>query len=429
MLFFSAGIRANTQESRIAWLLWITCLLCGLSCFAIIYQGYKYEYPSDNMFWIFFGHSVVVACGGLLRFFPSALWPSRILMVCSIAQIFNAIFWSGGTSSAVISVLPVIPVFFAFLLSRLEVILSFLVICFGVMGLYFLGEHVVFPSFPDSLDLKKAVLLWSLFTGFVVAFYSKYQYETFNLSLKRELIEKQRAQSALLKGQEQKDQLLAYLSHEIRNPLTIIVGNAELMHHHSPSLYADNIQRASSDLRLLVEQLLEFSALEMKKLSFHNTPMDPKGVLNDLVAEFAASAKQKGLLLQAEYCEEEVLILADVLRFRQALSNLISNAIKFSDTGHIWVKLARTPKENPRLDQRVWIYVKDEGCGIQQARRERLFHPYFPNRSPVQKGAGLGLAITKQLVEEMSGKITFESEEGRGTTFKIDFPLLMNGSD
>ena len=226
-----------------------------------------------------------------------------------------------------------------------------------------------------------------------------------------------------------KSELLANMSHEIRTPLHGILGTAELLlkaslqpeQHH----YADMIHRSGKALLRLIDDILDFSKIEAGKLSIVDNPFSLQDVLNDSMELLAEQAHRKNLSWRLDLPDSlPGRVSGDVLRLGQVILNLLSNAIKFTEQGEIRCKVEIVRWET----YRVWlrISVSDTGIGIDPQQLPQLFD-YFSqlDSSPSRRygGAGLGLAISKKIVELMGGDISAQSIVGEGSTFCVELPF------
>lgn len=230
---------------------------------------------------------------------------------------------------------------------------------------------------------------------------------------------------------EAQSYFLAQISHEIRTPLNGVLGMTEVLSRTNLDTeqrsYVDTIQGSGASLMALINDILDYSKIEAGKMELHNEPIQVHSLIEQQVQLFRAQAEQKGLVLTAEV-EDSLprLIQVDVQRLRQVLSNLISNAIKFTDEGTIRLVVA----SETRHDQ-PWLVCRviDSGIGIADAEQESLFNAYSQlacaqNRSAY--GTGLGLVISRQLVQLMGGELKLFSQVGKGSEFTLAVPLAVN---
>ncbi|MBL8629982.1 MAG: response regulator [Rhodospirillaceae bacterium] len=244
--------------------------------------------------------------------------------------------------------------------------------------------------------------------------------------LLRELQEKN---EALKRADQAKDRFLAVMSHELRTPLTGILGIADLMLTGSLSPEQQNflktLVRSGQSLLGLVNDILDFSKIAAGRLELEQQPFLIDDVLRDVCSLFTGAASKKGLSIVLKLPESyHNAVLGDELRIRQVLSNLISNAIKFTDHGQITVQVSQERLGAETL--KLHIAVVDTGIGIAPEKIDYLFQPFAQADKSITRrygGTGLGLAISRNLVLAMGGQIFVSSREGGGTT--ISFYILL----
>lgn len=243
----------------------------------------------------------------------------------------------------------------------------------------------------------------------------------------RQKLEKEKKYSeSLLKSREQ---LISTVSHDMRTPLNTITGYSELMENTGLTVkqlgYLKNVRSASQYVNSLVNDLLDFSKLEAGKIKMEKVPF----ILSDLIKETAKnlqeihSKKTIELILNIDKGLEEAVI-GDPFRIRQILTNLISNAYKFTEKGFIKIKAEVKNRENGSYN--TIIKVMDSGIGIKKEKQDLIFNEFTQADEDIEKkhgGYGLGLTISKKLTNLLGGSIGLESEEGNGSTFTLVLPL------
>ncbi|MEK9177004.1 MAG: ATP-binding protein [Patescibacteria group bacterium] len=220
-----------------------------------------------------------------------------------------------------------------------------------------------------------------------------------------------------------KDDFVSMVSHELRSPVAIIRGYvAELKESGAakpaPPEVLERIDQSAQALNILIGDILDVARIEQGRIALAMKAIDPHPVVAVVLEGFAVTAKAKGLVLSAEL-PKGVRIEADEDRLRQVVTNLISNAIKYSDKGGIAV----TGSSDGTL---FTLRVSDAGIGMSAEEQAKLFGKFYRvpgDRVRQEVGTGLGLWITKQLVEAMKGTISVESIKGVGTHFVVAFPL------
>jgi signal transduction histidine kinase len=218
-----------------------------------------------------------------------------------------------------------------------------------------------------------------------------------------------------------KSQFLANMSHEIRTPMNGVLGMAELLLltnlTEKQRRYAEQIRGSGTQLLHIINDVLDFSKIEAGKIVLEQSPFDLSVVIGETVALFAEGARTKGLNLSCTLEEGlQTKVVGDAHRLRQVLTNLIGNAIKFTESGSVTVTVQRIPG----MPGGFMIAVQDTGIGISESAQAALFKEFSQaDGSTTRKygGTGLGLAISKQLVEMMQGAIGADGVLGSGARF------------
>lgn len=250
----------------------------------------------------------------------------------------------------------------------------------------------------------------------------------------RDVTERHQAAAALEDARQRaeaantaKSEFLAMMSHEMRTPLGVIVGIAELLQAGaSPEVQRDLVQRLGSNSRSLLQLIdtsLDFARLEKRQLDVQQRAFTVDALLDEAVDSMGAAAARRGVQLLASAAPDAPLeTIGDSLRLRQVLINLVNNAVKFTDGAevHVHVRAQRSPAGAAGL---LWT-VRDRGPGIPPARQERIFERFVraDASESSRSGTGLGLAICRELCEAMGGEISVESDVGRGSTFRVWLP-------
>ena len=251
--------------------------------------------------------------------------------------------------------------------------------------------------------------------------------------IKREIAEKnkelERLRKIADKANEEKSRFLAMMSHEVRNPLNAILGYAEMISDEKTNdnvkNYIQYLTSAGKNLKVIVDDILDLSRIEAGKLDFVIEKFSIKESVTNCIANFKHLHTNKEVKLLFTVSENvPKLVLGDAVRLTQILSNLISNAIKFTKKGEIKTEVTiKSEEENKAI---ISFKISDTGRGMTQQQISKVFEEYQQSEiddNRVHGGAGLGLAIVKRIVTAMNGTINVESNIDVGTTFFIDIPF------
>lgn len=245
--------------------------------------------------------------------------------------------------------------------------------------------------------------------------------------IKRERRDRQRIVEAKTETERimaQRERLLLTITHDIKAPAASIAGFIELLSEQvsrpKALAYIDSMRHSAIHLQQLVAALLDYHLLESGKAEQHDVSFVPQQLAKSCVEEFKPMAAEKGLDITlgtlTTNCGD--LWRSDAFRVKQIMSNLIGNAVKYTDRGGVKVEIRISPR------QHLIIYVSDTGRGMSQADCQRIFDAFtrLPNGQG-KEGVGLGLSITREVVQMLGGTITVTSEEGKGSCFTVSLPI------
>jgi PAS domain S-box-containing protein len=266
---------------------------------------------------------------------------------------------------------------------------------------------------------------------------ARLQAEETSVELRREVAERKRVEEELQRAKEMaesatraKSQFLANMSHELRTPMTGVLGMLDLA--LSGNLKAEQrnfLEAADTSARSLLRilnDILDLTKIEMGKFSMEEKPFSIRKCVDDTFKILLPVAKSKGLGFNFSISDDmpEILI-GDQTRLNQVLTNLVGNAVKFTNKGKVEIHVASAASA-PGGKRRITVAVTDTGIGIPGDKRDLLFKSFSQvdeSHSRSYGGTGLGLAISKEIVERMGGTITFTSDEGKGSTFSCTIPF------
>ena len=227
-----------------------------------------------------------------------------------------------------------------------------------------------------------------------------------------------------------KSAFLANMSHEIRTPMNGVVAMAEMLAEtqldEEQRAYAETIRSSGEALLVIINDVLDYSKIEADKVSFESQPFDLERCIHDVVTLLRPGAQDKSLQIAVDYdLFMPTSYVGDAGRIRQVLTNLIGNAIKFTEEGHILIRVVGLPGEHG-LEYRVHVTVEDTGIGIPEDKLDSIFQEFQQvenEQDRTHDGTGLGLAITQRLVKAMDGDVWVDSREGAGSGFGFFLPL------
>lgn len=236
-----------------------------------------------------------------------------------------------------------------------------------------------------------------------------------------------------ISASQTKSEFLANMSHEIRTPMNAVLGFAELLSQEPLSdeqaRFVRAIQDSGNNLLCLINDILDFSKIEAGKLNLEMIECDLSQILESVQSLFGPAASDKGIVFRILQCDHLPRRLrTDPIRLKQCLINLVSNAIKFTSQGHVYLNVSLEMAE--KQTDRIRFDIEDTGIGIAPEQVDRIFEAFTQADSTTTRkygGTGLGLTITRRLAELLGGTLTVISQPGQGSVFTLRLPLIPMG--
>jgi PAS domain S-box-containing protein len=296
----------------------------------------------------------------------------------------------------------------------------------GIKRVLFEGKVTDYELTARSLDGKETVVSYNATT-----FHDRERVLQGVFAAARDVTERKRYEQSLQQANRAKSVFLANMSHEIRTPMNAILGFSQLMLRDrevtaTQSRYLGTINRSGEHLLAVINDILEMSKIEAGRTTVNVSTFDFPALLTDLEMMFRGRTQEKKLRFSVEIMQGvPQYIVADVNKLRQVLTNLLGNAIKFTDEGGVWMYVGVRAGGTADKPAHLEIDIKDTGPGISGEDQGKLFRHFEQTKTGQQAGmgTGLGLAISREFVRLMGGDITVESHVGKGSVFMIRLPL------
>lgn len=282
----------------------------------------------------------------------------------------------------------------------------------------------------NQLGVILSVLLVVILSLFTLSLYKNNNMKSrVNALMHQKNEELTRAKEKAEAASQAKEQFLSNISHELRTPIYAVTGLTYLLLNEYPTEsqkeHLDSLKYSGDHLLALINNILDLNKLEAKKVKLVRTDFDLEKVLNNFFGTLKQSAETKNVSLHLEIGQDIPSQLnGDMLKVSQILMNLVSNAIKFTDNGDVWIRV----NKQKELDEEVQLLfeVEDNGIGIPKKEQKSIFENFEQGHAEINTdygGTGLGLSIVKNLLQFLGSEIKLESEEGRGSRFyfQLDF--------
>jgi signal transduction histidine kinase len=246
----------------------------------------------------------------------------------------------------------------------------------------------------------------------------------------RDISQRKQFEESLRKANQMKSEFLANMSHELRTPLNGIIGFTEFLIDEKPGPlnsrqkeFLADVHRSAQHLLRLINDVLDLAKVEAGKLEVNPERFSPAKAIEEVCAVVTGIAQKMSVTVKCSVAAELVSVTLDEQKFKQICYNLLSNGVKFTGPGG-FVEISVSVREGGRFE----LLVKDTGIGIKREDMQRLFREFEQLETGTGRrfeGTGLGLALTKKLVQLQGGSISVESEYGRGTTFSVVMPTAL----
>lgn len=353
-------------------------------------------------------------------------------------SLFGSFFYGGISSPFLPWILIALLLGFFYLAERPRTLLTGV----AIQLLVFIGARVAVGEFPLLLPLQSlwlvnliSIVSALIYITLVALYYEKVMRESSELqeAANVQRIKAEELRQAMLRAAEasrQKSIFLAKISHELRTPLNAVIGYSEMLRDDAEdkpgweqkAADLDRINAAGRHLIALVNDVLDLSKIEADDLDLHNEEIELDALIEEVIATVEPLVRKQDNRFALQMLPQNGTIVADALKLRQSLLNLLSNAAKFTSKGVITLTVMR--RQTP-LGERVMFEVRDTGIGISPDGLTRLFRNFSQaerDTSARYGGTGLGLALTRRFCESMGGTVDVESQTGVGSSFTIEIP-------
>ncbi len=297
---------------------------------------------------------------------------------------------------------------------------------------------LVIFSIVDPSRIMSEVGITTVITA-IVSTPVVYWYVKLTETLRRTMIELDEARAAATRADMAKSEFLANMSHEIRTPMNGVMGMAELLAKSGldakQRTFADIILKSGSSLLTIINDILDFSKIDAGQMELDHQPFVLGEAIEDVAALVSSKVAEKDLELSVRIDPAlPEMFIGDVGRIRQVVTNIVGNAVKFTERGHIFIDVSGTLVEEPGNAAPVYrlsFRIEDTGIGIPADKQERVFEKFSQvdySTTRKHEGTGLGLAISRSLVDLMGGTIRVRSVEGEGSVFEVAITLTAHNA-
>jgi signal transduction histidine kinase/CheY-like chemotaxis protein len=293
-------------------------------------------------------------------------------------------------------------------------------------------------SFLDPSRIVSEVAITTVITA-IVSTPVVYWYVQLTETLRRTMLELDEARAAAMRADMAKSEFLANMSHEIRTPMNGVMGMAELLAksglNAKQRTFADIILKSGSSLLTIINDILDFSKIDAGQMELDQQPFALGEAIEDVAALVSSKVAEKDLELSVRIDPAlPEMFIGDVGRIRQVVTNIVGNAVKFTERGHVFIDVNGTLVEEAAIAApvyRISFRIEDTGIGIPADKQERVFDKFSQvdySTTRRHEGTGLGLAISRSLVDLMGGTISVNSVEGEGSVFEVAITLTSHNA-
>lgn len=430
-------VRQNPVRLVLFNIITTTVLVLGIAGFIIMVVG---DYGEGQMPALLLTYAAVGICIFIANYFKKLNLAAIIIVSIVTFFLFPWMYFSGGAINGGMPIYFTLGMTFVFLLCEGATFYVLLIlqiaIYSGCLLLSYLHPEWVTPLGDTRdvyLDIYQAILIVSIVLGLI---------NKFEIGSYENLIKEEEIQNKALKESEKraenanraKSDFLSSMSHEIRTPINAIIGMNEVIRREAKDddikSYAEIINTSATALLSIINDILDFSRIESGKMTIIEEKYELYSLINDCYNMVIDRAEDKGLALVVD-CDEDlpVFLRGDLIRIRQIITNLLTNAVKYTEAGKVTMKITGHASAD-NID--LIVSVIDTGIGMKEEELSKLFEKFERldvERNQTVEGSGLGLTIVKSLVDVMNGAVSVNSTYGKGSTFTVTIPQKIEGEE
>ena len=420
---FHPELRKNTIRLRQARLMFAVLVVSGVTIsILILAASYFSPHAPLRHYLILVGHLATCSTAISLRYSPTMKRPAQLLALVSSLHLFVCAWITGGVHSSTLYFYPVVSVFFGIIGTHKETIFVTVMLCLVITSIWYIdGQGISLQGDATTTPIKMVTLILCCLIGGGMALFMGLQIRVFLDRLHIELTERKVAQRRAERANQTKNLYMAFLSHEIRNPLQVILAHVEFLDEDGLTSEErgesiESIKQASRGLSDMLHDVLTFTSLERSQILIRQEHVDLAPLFQEMSAIHRESARRKELELFIESIPS-TRVHGDIQRLRQVLNNLLSNAIKYTPSGAVSLHAERD-------GDKLLIHVVDTGPGISEELQTTIFQPFERAEDAKADGTGIGLAVCQGLVTRMGGQLRLVNIPDGGCDFSFDLQLI-----